>query len=86
MRGSLLEEISQVVLALPELKGVPGVEERFSVERLESNVNMIIEKTAQPTCSMVWDLRAGRETEIKFINDPWSRMGRKYGGQNAHQR
>lgn len=79
MRGSLLEEISQVVLALPELKGVPGVEERFSVERLESNVNIIIEKTAQPTCSMVWDLRAGRETEIKFINDPWSRMGRSTG-------
>jgi len=79
MRRSLLEEISQVVLALPELKGVPGVEERFSVERLESTVNMIIEKTAQTICSMVWDLRAGRETEIKFINGSWSRMGRSTG-------
>ncbi|KAJ5085822.1 Ketopantoate reductase ApbA/PanE [Penicillium argentinense] len=79
IRRSILEEISQVVLALPELKGVPGLEERFSVQRLEDTVNMIIEKTAKTTCSMVWDLRAGRETEINFINGSWSRMGRKVG-------
>lgn len=79
MRRSLLKEISQIVLALPELKGVPGIEERFSVDKLESTVNMIIQKTAQTTCSMVWDLRAGRETEVKFINGFWSRMGQITG-------
>lgn len=79
LRRAILQEISQVVLSLPELKGVAGVEERFSVERLESTVNMIITKTSQTTCSMVWDLRARRETEINFINGSWSRMGRKVG-------
>ena len=68
-----------VVRALPELQGVPGVDERFSVERLEDTVDNIITKTAETTCSMVWDLRAGRETEIQFINGYWSRRGREVG-------
>jgi 2-dehydropantoate 2-reductase len=57
-------------LALPELKDVVGLEKGFSAETLEVTVN---------TCSMVWDLRARRETEINFINGSWSRMGRKVG-------
>jgi len=79
LRKSILKEISQVVLSLPELKGVAGLEKRFSTETLEDTVNMIITKTAKTTCSMVWGLRAGRETEINFINGSWSRMGRKVG-------
>lgn len=79
MRRAILTEISEVVLALPELKGVPKLEERFSVDRLEQTVGGIIEKTANTTCSMVWDLRSGRETEINFINGSWSRMGRAIG-------
>ncbi|KAF4253642.1 hypothetical protein KXV70_007454 [Aspergillus fumigatus] len=67
------------LLALPELKGVQGLEERFSVARLEKTVNDIIAKTANTTCSMVWDLRAGRETAIQFINGSWSRMGKMVG-------
>lgn len=79
LRQAILQEISQVVLSLPELKGVVGLEKRFSANNLEATVNMIITKTAKTTCSMVWDLRAGRETEINFINGSWSRMGRKVG-------
>ncbi|RJE21230.1 hypothetical protein PHISCL_06443 [Aspergillus sclerotialis] len=78
-RRAILTEISNVVFALPELKDVPGLEERFSVDRLEETVNGIIAKTANTTCSMVGDLRAGRETEIQFINGSWSRMGRQVG-------
>lgn len=78
-RRAILTEISNVVLALPELNGVQGLEERFSVARLEKTVNDIIAKTANTTCSMVWDLRAGRETEIQFINGSWSRMGKMVG-------
>ncbi|KAJ5693153.1 2-dehydropantoate 2-reductase (Ketopantoate reductase) (KPA reductase) (KPR) [Penicillium macrosclerotiorum] len=79
LRRAILQEISQVVLSLPELKGVVGLEERFSAKSLEATVNMIITKTAKTTCSMVWDLRAERETEINFINGFWCRMGRKVG-------
>jgi 2-dehydropantoate 2-reductase len=67
------------VQALPELHGVRGVKERFSVERLEETVGAIIEKTRETTCSMVWDLRAGRRTEMRFINGYWMRRGREVG-------
>ncbi|KAL6351924.1 hypothetical protein LRP88_14736 [Fusarium phalaenopsidis] len=78
-RQAILTEISQVVYALPELRGVPGVLERFSVDRLEATVNGIIHKTAETTCSMVVDLRRGQKTEIEFINRYWCRRGREVG-------
>jgi 2-dehydropantoate 2-reductase len=75
----LMQEISSVVLALPELQGVPGVKERFSAERLESTVMEVIVQNRSTTCSMVWDMRAGRETEIGYINGYWARRGREVG-------
>lgn len=78
-RRAILSEISHVVLALPELQDVPGVRERFAIERLENTVNRILTQTAETTCSMVWDLRAGRETEVRFINGYWMRRGREVG-------
>lgn len=65
--------------ALPELRDIPGVPERFSVERLEATVHGIIQKTAETTCSMVVDLRRGQKTEIQFINGYWCRRGREVG-------
>ncbi|OQE27094.1 hypothetical protein PENFLA_c006G03730 [Penicillium flavigenum] len=67
-RRAILTEISNVVCALPELQHVANLSERFAVDKLEATVNAIIEKTFHTTCSMVWDLRAGRETEVRFIN------------------
>lgn len=81
MRREILTEISRVVLALPELRHVPGVAERFAVDRLEETVNGIIQKTFHATYSMVCDVRAGRETEVRFINGRWSRMGRAVGSR-----
>ncbi|RSL89736.1 hypothetical protein CEP51_001083 [Fusarium floridanum] len=78
-RRAILTEISQVVYALPELRGMPGVLERFSVDKLEATVNGIIQKTAETTCSMVVDLRRGQKTEIEFINGYWCRRGREVG-------
>ncbi|PGH03178.1 2-dehydropantoate 2-reductase [Blastomyces parvus] len=78
-RRALTNEISRVVQALPELQGVPGVQERFSAEKLDQTVNAIITMNAKTTVSMVWDLRAGRDTEIQFINGYWSRRGRELG-------
>ncbi|KAF2018589.1 putative 2-dehydropantoate 2-reductase family protein [Aaosphaeria arxii CBS 175.79] len=76
---SLMREISSVVLAMPEFQGAPGVRQRFSPEVLEQTVMGIIERTRETTCSMVWDLRAGRETEIAYINGYWCRRGRELG-------
>ncbi|KAE8145965.1 ketopantoate reductase PanE/ApbA-domain-containing protein [Aspergillus avenaceus] len=78
-KRALLAEISQVIMALPELRGVSGVRERFAVDRLEDTVEGILVKTAETTCSMVWDLRAARETEVRFINGYWVRRGREVG-------
>jgi 2-dehydropantoate 2-reductase len=72
-------EISSVALALPELQGVHGVKERFSPSALEKTVMSIIDRTRETTCSMVWDLRARRETEIRYINGYWIRRGRELG-------
>ncbi|PLN86192.1 putative 2-dehydropantoate 2-reductase family protein [Aspergillus taichungensis] len=79
LRRAILTEISAVVLALPELQGVPGVRERFAVDRLEETVSHILTQNAETTCSMVWDMRAGRETEVRFINGYWVRRGKEVG-------
>lgn len=76
---AIMSEISSVILALPELKDLPNVAERFSPAALESTVMAIIDRTRETTCSMVWDLRAGRQTEIRYINGFWSRKGRELG-------
>ncbi|KLJ11232.1 2-dehydropantoate 2-reductase [Blastomyces silverae] len=78
-RRALTSEISRVVQALPELQAVPGIRERFSAQRLDETVNAIITMNAKSTVSMLWDLRAGRDTEIQFINGYWSRRGRELG-------
>ncbi|KAF3047359.1 hypothetical protein E8E11_007843 [Didymella keratinophila] len=77
--SALMREISSVILALPELQGVPGVEQRFSAQRLEDTVMKVIVQNRSTTCSMVWDMRAARETEIRYINGYWARRGREVG-------
>ncbi|KAL4999858.1 ketopantoate reductase PanE/ApbA-domain-containing protein [Aspergillus recurvatus] len=79
LRRAILSEISTIVLNLPELRGVQGLEERFSVARLEHTVNGILERTRETTCSMVVDLRNKRKTEVNFINGYWVRRGRELG-------
>lgn len=77
--GTLTAEISSVAQALPELRRVPDVERRFSPETLSATVTRIFEQNSETTVSMVWDMRAGRETEIRYINGYWSRRGRELG-------
>ncbi|CAN9094996.1 unnamed protein product [Alternaria alternata] len=75
----LMQEISSVILALPELQGVEGVKERFSAKSLHHTVMDIIKKNRATTVSMVWDMRNRRETEIRYINGYWARRGREVG-------
>ncbi|KAF1946660.1 6-phosphogluconate dehydrogenase C-terminal domain-like protein [Clathrospora elynae] len=76
---ALMQEISSVILALPELQGIPGAKERFSAKTLEETVMGIVDRNRATTTSMVWDLRRGRETEVRYINGYWARRGREVG-------
>jgi len=77
----LLAEISLVIRSLPELRGLPNVQDRFSPERLETLVVSIANKTGQNISSMLADVRAGRKTEVRYINGYIVRKGEELGMQ-----
>ncbi|TVY57934.1 Ketoisovalerate reductase BEA2 [Lachnellula cervina] len=78
----LLAEASQVISSLPELQTEDGgndVVERFSKDNLEAKVMDVAEKTAANTSSMLQDFRAGRETEVGYINGYIVKRGKELG-------
>lgn len=75
----LLIEISSVICALPELQGVPGIEHRFSVERLRHITVKLMNKTAKNSSSMLQDVRARRNVEINYMNGYIVRRGEELG-------
>ncbi|KAI4127482.1 MAG: hypothetical protein LQ347_004588 [Umbilicaria vellea] len=76
---SLLSEASHVIRSLPELQRVPGMEARFSEESLDKIVLGVAEKTSKNISSMLQDVRAGRETEIDYINGYIVKRGQQLG-------
>ncbi|KAF2723680.1 hypothetical protein K431DRAFT_310774 [Polychaeton citri CBS 116435] len=75
----LLAETSLIIRSLPELQGVVNVQHRFSPERLETLVVGVSNRTAQNISSMLADIRAGRATEIEYINGYIVRRGEELG-------
>ena len=75
----LLSEISLIIRSLPELRGVPNVNIRFSSEKLEAQVVNIATQTSMNHSSMLQDVRLGNETEIKYINGYIVRRGETMG-------
>jgi 2-dehydropantoate 2-reductase len=77
----LLMEISSVICALPELQGVPGIESRFSPERLRTMVTQLANKTAENHSSMLQDVLSRKTTEIEYMNGYIIRRGEELGIQ-----
>ncbi|KAE8379224.1 2-dehydropantoate 2-reductase [Aspergillus bertholletiae] len=75
----LLAEISSVICALPELQGVPGIESRFSPERLRMMVTQLANKTAKNHSSMLQDVLSRNTTEIEYMNGYIVRRGEELG-------
>ncbi|KAF2220204.1 ketopantoate reductase PanE/ApbA C terminal-domain-containing protein [Elsinoe ampelina] len=75
----LLAEISLVLRSLPELQGLPNVATRFSADRLETLVVSIANKTRENISSTLADVRAGKPTEIRYINGYIIKRGEEMG-------
>ncbi|PVI06511.1 hypothetical protein DM02DRAFT_582259 [Periconia macrospinosa] len=75
----LLSEISLVIRSLPELQHIPNVEQRFDPGRLETIVVGIANNTKENISSMLADVRAGRMTEIDYINGWIVQKGEELG-------
>lgn len=75
----LLAEISLVFRSLPELQYIPNVNSRFDPGRLETLVVSVAQRTKDNISSMLADVRAGRNTEIDFINGWVVKRGEEVG-------
>jgi 2-dehydropantoate 2-reductase len=75
----LLSEISLVIRSLPELQYIPNVQSRFDPGRLETVVVSVANKTKDNISSMLADVRAGRQTEIDYINGWIVKRGEEVG-------
>ncbi|KAH0607454.1 uncharacterized protein H6S33_002488 [Morchella sextelata] len=75
----LLQEVSAVLCALPELAGVAGRETRFAAERLYDVVVRVARATGENWSSMVQDVRGGKQTEVDYINGWVVRRARELG-------
>jgi 2-dehydropantoate 2-reductase len=75
----LLAEISLVIRSLPELQYMPNLAKRFDPGRLETLVVGVANRTSDNISSMLADVRAGRLTEIDYINGYIVRRGEELG-------
>jgi len=78
----LAEEAVEVINGLPGLRP----EDRFDIERVIDYVNLVGHHTSSNTSSMLQDSRAGRETEIDYINGWIIDKGKEMGKEVGHHK
>lgn len=84
VQNMLAAELSLVIRSLPELATIPGLNQRFSAERLKNLAIQLATKTAANSSSMREDVRRARPTtEIEYINGYIVKRGREVGVQAA---
>ncbi|RAL67811.1 hypothetical protein DID88_008538 [Monilinia fructigena] len=76
---SLLREISEVLIKLPELNTVPKISTRFGKRRLESMVLSVLARTGKNVTSMLQNVRSGMKTDIDFYNGYLARRAKELG-------
>ena len=80
IQNLLISEISLVIRSLPELQGIPGINQRFSASRLKDLFVSVARKTAANSSSMREDIRRKRVgTEINYINGYIVKRGEEVG-------
>lgn len=75
----LLEEICEVLQALPEAQNILRKKEIFSVPRMKEVVVGVADRTSRNVSSMLQDIRANRTTEIDYINGYVVKKGARLG-------
>jgi 2-dehydropantoate 2-reductase len=76
---SLVAETAMIIRSLPELQAVPGVQERFAAQRLEDRVMSYLRGVVGNISSMCQDMRAGKKTEIEYINGYMVKRAKEIG-------
>jgi 2-dehydropantoate 2-reductase len=62
----LIDEISEIIQALPEVSRLPKIDQDFSPRKLERVIIAKIKKTGRNYDSMLRDVRAGKKTDVDF--------------------
>jgi 2-dehydropantoate 2-reductase len=75
----LIAEMSLVIRSLPELQEMPNLGLRFSPGRLEAQVLWAIGRMPVAESPVLMDLKAGRKTEIDYLNGYFIRRGEELG-------
>jgi 2-dehydropantoate 2-reductase len=77
--AAMVAELSNIIQAMPELKDVPGAQDRFSPERLQVHAAKIFDAVKANTSSTAQHLRLGKKTEIEYINGYLVRRAEELG-------
>lgn len=75
----ILMEVSAVICSLPELRDIPGVEDRFSAERLRRLTVHMANRTSQNTSSMLQDMQSRRKLDVSYTNGYIVKRGEELG-------